>query len=232
MLARIVRRTGGSVQEIVLHVEPTFEFAAGQYLEVLLPAGARIPLSIASGPWRLPEVYLHYRSTPGIAEAALFDELLKTSETLDIAGPCGDVRLEMPLAGPILIAAGGTGASQALGMLDELAEGLPRREVSFEVSFLWCADREADLYRKDWLASLNADWLSTTLIADPRRDHDNRALAWLRSQSARLRDRRIYLCGGPQFVYAAADELEAGGVPREQLAADAFSYAPRPDRTG
>lgn len=232
MQARIVRRTGAPVQEIVLHVEPDFAFAAGQYLEILLPNGARIPLSIASGPYRLPDVHLHYRSTPGIAEAVLFDELLQTSQTLDVAGPFGDVRLELPLAGPILIAAGGTGASQALGMLDALAQAAPRGEVPFEVSFLWCADREADLYRRDWLASLNADWLSTTLIADSRRDRDNRALAWLRAQSARFRDRRIFLCGGPQFVYAAADALQAGGVPRGQLAADAFGYAPRPDNSG
>ncbi len=229
MRARIVRRTGGAVQEIVLHVEPTFDFAAGQYLEILLPDGARIPLSIASGPWRLPKVHLHYRSTAGITEAALFDQLLETSETLDVAGPFGDVTLKMPLAGPILIAAGGTGASQALGMIDELAGPQPRQGVSFEVSFLWCADQASDHYRRDWLASLDAEWLQTTLIADPRRDRDNQGLAWLRSQSARLQNHRIYLCGGPQFVYAAADELEAGGVPRGQLAADAFSYAPRPE---
>jgi CDP-4-dehydro-6-deoxyglucose reductase len=216
------------VQEIVLHVEPTFDFAAGQYLEILLPQGARIPLSIASGPHRLPEVHLHYRSTPGVAEAALFDELLETSESLDVAGPHGDVRLELPLAGPILIAAGGTGASQALGLIDALVEAPP----SHEVSFVWCADSEADFYRRDWLASLHADWLSTTLIVDGRRDRDNRGLAWLRARSAQFRNRRIFLCGGPPFVYAAADELEAGGVPRGQLAADAFSYAPRPDPSG
>ncbi|NIP13411.1 MAG: hypothetical protein GWM88_01175 [Pseudomonadales bacterium] len=216
------------MQEIVLHLTQTFGFAAGQYLEILLPGGARLPLSIASAPHRLPELHLHYRSTPGVAEAALLDELLETSATLDLAGPHGDVRLKPPLDGPILIAAGGTGASQALGLIDALLACPPDHEVSF----LWCADRQADVYRRVWLESLNADWLSTTLIVDPRRDRENQGLAWLRAQSTSFLDRQIFLCGGPDFVYAAADELEAAGVPRGRMAADAFSYAPRPERSG
>ena len=84
----------------------------------------------------------------------------------------------------------------------------------------------------DWLASLDAQWLSTTLVVDPRRDRENRGMAWLRARSAGFKDHRIFLCGGPPFVYAAADALEAGGVPRSHMAADAFSYAPRPDGAG
>ncbi len=96
-----------------------FDFAAGQYLEIQHPSGARIPLSIASAPYQLPQLELHYRSTPGDALAPLLDDLLKARGELDLRGPFGDVSVTA-YAGPLLLVAGGTGISQALSILELL----------------------------------------------------------------------------------------------------------------
>ena len=59
-----------------------FSFRAGQYVVFEHPDGG-IPMSIASSPGRLPHIVFHYRSTPGVPEAARFDALL------DAGGPFG-----------------------------------------------------------------------------------------------------------------------------------------------
>jgi len=206
-----------------LNVSAEFAFRAGQYLEVELGDDDRIPLSIASSPHRLPQLHLHYRSTPGLTEAHRFDELLAEGGTLAIHGPFGTACLPEPLRAPLLIIAGGTGGGQALGLLDDLLAEPP----SHPVSLLWCADRSEDLYRRGWLESLDHDWLTSECIADARRDAANRGLVWLRDRAPTLANHRIILSGSPGFVYSAVDVLLPAGVLLEQMASDVFAYAPR-----
>ena len=225
MRALIESCTGsrGAVQEIVVRVPPSFRFVAGQYLEVMLNDELGIPLSIASAPHRLPELHLHYRSTPGMTEAELLDERLARADDLTIRGPFGTVCLATPITRPLLIAAGGTGGAQALGLLDALLAEPPSQPVIV----LWCADRADDLYRSGWLESLEHGWFTSKCIVDASRTAANRALRWLRDEAPRLTHHDIILSGSPTFVYAAADTLQSAGVSPEQMAADVFTYAPR-----
>lgn len=215
------------MQRLVLEMPSAFTFEPGQYVEVCHPDGP-IPLSIASAPWRLPALHLHYRSTPGAPEASRMDELLDRESALELAGPGGDVRLPAPLDAPALIVAGGTGIAQASSFLDDFA----RHEPGAPVTLLWCVDREDDFYLKDELPNLDTPWLETVLIADPERGSGNRGLAWLRGNAARFAGRQppcpVVLAGGPGFVYAACDALTAAGIDPAQLQSDVFSYAPRP----
>jgi len=213
----------GELQEIVLNVPAEFAFRAGQYLEIELGDDASIPLSIASSPHRLPQLHLHYRSTPGLAEAQLFDKLLAAAGALAIRGPFGSACLPTPLRAPLLIIAGGTGGGQALGLLDALLVEPPSQPASL----LWCADRSEDLYRRSWLESLDHQWLTSECITDTRRDAANRGLVWLRDRAPTFANHRIILSGSPGFVYSAVDVLLPAGVPLEQMASDVFAYAPR-----
>jgi CDP-4-dehydro-6-deoxyglucose reductase len=213
----------GELQEIVLNVSAEFAFRAGQYLEIELADDDRIPLSIASSPHRLPQLHLHYRSTPGLAEARLFNELLTEGGALAIHGPFGTACLPTPLRAPLLIIAGGTGGGQALGLLDALLAKPPPQPVSL----LWCADRSEELYRRGWLESLDREWLTSKCIADARRDVTNRGLVWLRDRAPTLANHHIILSGSPGFVYSAVDVLLPAGVLLEQMASDVLAYAPR-----
>jgi CDP-4-dehydro-6-deoxyglucose reductase, E3 len=220
--ARIVSRTGTPVQRIVLEMPEWFRFRAGQYLTVEHPGGG-IPLSIASAPRRLPILHLHYRSTPGNADAAGLDGLLERGDPLKISGPAGSVSIDAASRSPILLAAGGTGMAQVFGLLDELSV----RPERADVAVLWCADRESDFYLREELAASGA---TVTTIADPARGPDNAGLRWLAREAGRFRQpcSQVVLSGSPAFAYAAADTLTAAGVPEAHLQSDVFAYAPRP----
>jgi CDP-4-dehydro-6-deoxyglucose reductase len=223
-------RSGSPVQRLVLEAPPAFHFAAGQYLEVLHPEGA-IPLSIASGPRRLPELHLHYRSTPGVREAAWMDELLESGKPLRMRGPFGNVTAPADPDVPLLLIAGGTGISQVCSILDELALTTARAPVTM----LWCVDDAVELYCRAELEALDRTWLHAEWIVDPRRDAGNaglRRIAAIAVAPARHASRVdwILLGGSPGFVYAALDVLEAAGVDPERVHSDVFAYAPRPAR--
>ncbi len=216
------------MQRIVLRMPAAFAFRAGQYLEVLHPEGP-IPLSIASAPARLPELHLHYRSSPGVAEATRMDELLAGAAgpgaTLDIRGPGGDVCLPERLPAPALIVAGGTGIAQAMSFVDAFAQ----RDPGERVTVVWCADADEDFYLRAEIDALDVPWLEVVCIADPSRDPGNRGLVWLRERAPALlrADSPIVLAGGPPFVYAACDALTEAGIDVQQIQSDVFSYAPR-----
>ena len=202
-----------------------FDFAAGQYLEIQHPSGVRIPLSIASAPHQLPQLELHYRSTPGDALAPLLDDLLKARGALDLRGPFGDVSVTA-YAGPLLLVAGGTGISQALSILEHLEHlGRPTAQAHpYAVTLLWCADTVDAFYARERLAEL--PWLDANCIADARKTQDNDGLQWLGEHLTANAYNRVLLCGGPPFVYAVVDHLKAQQLD-VTVESDVFGYSPR-----
>jgi NAD(P)H-flavin reductase len=229
-VCRISARTGSPVQQLILEMPAGFRFRAGQYLEILHPEGV-IPLSIASGPHRLPELHLHYRSMPGVREAVRMDALLAAGEPLQVRGPFGDVSAPDDPDVALLLIAGGTGISQVRAFLDQLAAEARRAPVTV----LWCADTEADLYCRTELAMMAGDGVRIECVADPRRDAANaglrRATELARAAAASTGARCWILLGGsPGFVHAAADALADAGIDPHLLHSDVFAYAPRAAR--
>jgi CDP-4-dehydro-6-deoxyglucose reductase len=230
MLCPVRARSGAPVQRIVIEMPPGFRFRAGQYLEVLHPDGA-IPLSIASGPRRLPDLHLHYRSTPGVREAAWMDELLDAGRPLRVLGPAGDVCLPDDSHIPLLLIAGGTGMAQVCAMLDEL-RGRPTRA---RVDVLWCADSTEDLYCRMDLETAPPGWLQVENAVDARRDAANAGLLRVAELADALRAQPgsapwILLAGSPGFVHAVADIFESAGLDPACAHSDVFAWAPRPSR--
>ena len=211
--------SGQPVQRITLTVDENYHFLAGQYLIVHGPGGVDIPLSIASAPEQLPQLQLHYRSTPGLAEAQAMDEAL-TESALQVSEAAGDV-ICPPQDVPLLLIAGGSGAAQAFSCARQRAG----QDAPAETTILWCADDQQDLYDTDALAQLPNTTLHT--VIDDRRTEENEGLIWLARNAGSFADAHIILAGGPGFVYAATDILIAQGVDESHLAADAYSYAPR-----
>lgn len=220
--ARVLDRRPGTVEQIALGLDDPFHFAAGQYLCLCHDSGEQIPLSIASGPGRLPELHLHFQPQPGSGQSARVLAMLD-SGAVTLTGPFGRVKLT-ELAEPLFMVAGGSGAAQCFGLLDALMAAPPAQTVQL----LWCADSEAELYRRQWLEREAPEWLRYQLIADPRRDQNNAGMAQLKALAPHLRSRhQILLCGSPGFVYAATDVLLAGGVAGDRMRSDVYDYAPR-----
>ena len=215
--ADIVGRQGHPVQRLILNVGADYQFAAGQYLNVR-GRGMDIPLSIASSPTRLPELELHYRSTPGVPEAAEMDHLLEGAH-LELSAAAGSVRCAATDK-PLLLIAGGSGAAQAFSCAEYRAT-LPAAETFV----LWCADQAEDLYDTERLAALVDGHLQ--ICIDDRRTPQNEGLVWLLEHAGEHQASNVILCGSPGFVYTVTDLLLAQGFARASLQSDVYDYAPR-----
>jgi CDP-4-dehydro-6-deoxyglucose reductase, E3 len=208
------------VRLITLTLGSGFPFFAGQYLNVVHPGGVRIPMSIASGPDRLPQLELHYRPLPGVPEAALMNELLDGSRSLSIEGPYGDVRFDGPSDDDLLLIAGGSGISQCRAIIDHLRE----RQQTHRVRLMWSVTHAGQLYCDAELRAF-AKWLDYEPVVDVP-NSENAAIEWLR-KAALPQSGRIVVSGGPGFVHAVVDVLRAIGVGDAAIESDVFSYAPR-----
>jgi CDP-4-dehydro-6-deoxyglucose reductase len=212
------------VRQIALTLSATFRFRAGQYLTVVHPGGARIPMSIASAPELLPRLELHYRPLPGVPEAALMDELLDAaangSHDVLIDGPFGDVFVHGPTQDNLLLIAGGSGIAQCRSILTHLRSVRQARDVHL----LWSVTAADQLYCDDELRDF-ATWLHYAPLIDTP-NAENAAVVWLRQSAAPDRG-RIIISGGPGFVYAVVDALDEIRTTGASVESDVFSYAPR-----
>ncbi len=226
-IANVEAISGPPVRLIELRIDtPGFHFLAGQYLEIVHPSGEAIPMTIASSPMRLPRLCLHYRFIPDAPGAELLDELFSTQDKLSIRGPFGDVYVSAGDAPevPLLLIAGGTGASQALAIIDDLEQ----RQCSTRVDLLACSDQPEDLYFRAELTANEPSWLHATYIIDARRSAHNKAQLWLRDHASRFTEHRIVLSGSPGFVYTTLATLQTAGIARSQTSSDVYAYAPQP----
>ena len=208
-----------------------FDFSAGQY--IYLHAGQqRLPLSVASAPARLPELELHYRSTPGDADAAALDALLLHAHELTLDGPHGDVVITEPTSEPLTLIAGGTGISQAASIIEQLADCQAQQLADCQaqqlvVQLWWSLPAPAASYAVSAIERVSSEsWFALeTLYDDPTAD-SNAAVSRIRNGP--IEPGQYLLCGAPGFVYSCAQELLDRGINRSALRSDVFDYAPRP----
>ncbi|MEM9620969.1 MAG: hypothetical protein AAF993_04920 [Pseudomonadota bacterium] len=216
--ALITRVHGNPVQIIQAQVAEDYAFEAGQYL-LVYHNDIAIPLSIASSPTRLPELELHYRSTPGAADAEAMDKAL-LQRALTIGPATGDVRCGAPEQ-PLLVIAGGSGAALAFACAEYRAS-LPSVAPC---TVLWCADEASDIYADSRLATYQP--LNLVIKIDSQRSAANEGLLWLQTHAEEFRQHHIVLSGSPGFVYAATDTLLERGIAQAQMQSDVYAYAPR-----
>jgi CDP-4-dehydro-6-deoxyglucose reductase len=218
-IASVAHHDSG-VRLVSLTLPAPFPFHAGQYVNVVHPGGVRIPMSIASAPERIPELELHYRPLPGVAEAALMNELLDAGDAMSIEGPFGDVRVIGPLEEGLLLIAGGSGISQCRA----IAEHLRCVEHAHPVCLVWSVTQRDHLYADDELSRF-APWLEYEAVVDTPQEK-SAILAWLRSRTLPTSG-RVIVSGSPGFVYAVLDTLNELGATHLAIESDVFSYAPR-----
>jgi CDP-4-dehydro-6-deoxyglucose reductase/3-phenylpropionate/trans-cinnamate dioxygenase ferredoxin reductase subunit len=214
-----IEGTPAGTQRIHLRLTGEYSFQAGQYLTVLHPDGTSIPLSIASAPHRLPDLTLHYRSTPNLAEAVAMDSLLPTG-TLTLSAAAGDVICPDPDIA-LLLVAGGSGVAQAFSCVEQRSAEPHKHPGS--TTLVWCADDAEDLYDLDYLTGSGTEVIS---IVDARRTPENEGMVWLAEHAEDFSAYEIIIAGSPAFVRAVTEVLTQNGISRDQLRADAYSYAP------
>jgi NAD(P)H-flavin reductase/ferredoxin len=218
-----------------LDLEHALAFRPGQYCE-LTPrdgsaAGVKRSYSFAnvpgaSGTSRSAEFFI--RKVPGGRFTEwLFDEA-KTGDSLEVNAPFGDFVLRESSA-PMLCIAGGSGLAPVLSLLEGALQSLKRPR---EVTLVFGARSQADLYRLDEIEALRREWpvafdFVPILASEPadsawrgRRglivDHLAEILGNL------LAVQQAYLCGPPGMIDSCVGGLKAGGVADTEIFFDKF----------
>jgi len=237
MPARVARleRLAHDVIRITLQLpagEP-LRYHAGQYLQFILPDGARRSYSMANAPHTLaadgaPMVELHVRHTPGGAFTdRLFGGALKEKEILRVEAPFGSFRLQEDSAKPIILLASGTGFAPIKALIEHLQFIGSRRPATL----YWGGRRPRDLYLEDWVKTKLAEMpqlryvpvVSDALPEDHWQGRTGFVHRAVLEDWPDLSGHQVYACGAPIVIDSARnDYLQQAALPPQEFYADAF----------
>ena len=205
-------------------------FGAGQYLQIVLPDGARRSYSMANPPHESDGLQLHIRQVPGGRFSALVGTLTN-GDVLDVELPFGQLTLDAHASTPLLCVCGGTGFAPVKSLLDDLA----RRKSARPITLLWGARDRAGLYLLEhvgkWQRSLpGLQFIAAVESADAAHSlgaFHGRVDAALRTLPPTPAFGAVYCCGSPAMVSAVkATCQDSLGIGSEQFHADVFVTGP------
>ncbi len=200
------------------------KFKAGQYLDVILPDGARRSFSMANAPQQSDLAVLHVRVISGGRFSQEVLPGLAPGSLLRLEIPAGDFWLrDSPK--PAVFVASGTGFAPIKSILEDAF----RKKDAREMVLYWGARRQKDLYLADlpakW-AGLYANFRFVPVLSEPdagwtgRTGFVHRAVM---DDFSSLAERQVYACGVTAMVDAARHEFTTGrGLPADDFFCDAF----------
>jgi CDP-4-dehydro-6-deoxyglucose reductase/ferredoxin-NAD(P)+ reductase (naphthalene dioxygenase ferredoxin-specific) len=203
-----------------------FTFSAGQYAALgfadLPPRDysmANMPAADGAGP-----LEFHIRHVAGGLSSAYVANSLRPGEAVRVKGPYGSSYLREQHTGPILAIAGGSGMAPIKSIV-ETALALGMRQP---MHLYFGVRDEPDLYLEQHFAGLAGRYpnLNFTPVLSSPAAATRRRTGLVHEAAARdigaLDGAKAYLAGPPIMVEAASAMLEARGMRREDIHADAF----------
>ena len=227
--ARVYRITRPSDDVAVLELRfpagTRVKFKAGQYLQLLLPDGARRSFSMANPPSQSDGALLHVRTLRGGKFSGSVLPALAPGSTLQVELPFGDFFLREGGARPMLFVASGTGFAPIKSMLEDAF----RRGVKRDMALYWGARTRKDLYALElpqaWVAR-HTHFRFVPVLSEPDPGWEGRTGFVHRAvmeDFASLAMHQIYACGVTAMVNTARqDFLAQRGLPAEEFYCDAF----------
>ena len=202
-------------------------YYAGQYLLIEREDGESNAFSIASAPQQGRELELHI-----LARDAVVVDLLKQLQKERIAHvqmPFGDVHLAGTEPQPLLLIAAGTGMAQ----IHSIVEHCRATQFKLPIHVYWGARVAEDFYTlqdlPDWQAQSNLHFHQIVSESTDWSGRQGLLYEAVCSDLQNLSDYRVIVSGSPAMVYGTLDALVAAGMRTEQMHADVFAYAPRPE---
>lgn len=214
--------------------QPRLHYAAGQYVDVLLPGNRRRSYSLAT-PAREGQdlLELHIRHLPGGLFTDQVFGKLKVRDVLRIEGPFGTFGMHDGASqAPAILLASGTGFAPVKALVEQLlAAGSGRR-----VHLYWGGRARADLYLhglcQEWERALQGRLSYVPVLSDaPEADAWTGRTGWVHQavlqDHADLLQHEVYACGAPAMVDAARHDFAAlAGMRPMAFFADAFVAQP------
>ncbi len=201
------------------------DFAAGQYINILLEDGEKRAFSFANPPHDNALVELHVRRVPGGRFTTRVFEALQVGDEIRFEGPLGHFTLHAGQR-PILFIAGATGFAPIKSIVeDAFQRGVPR-----PMWLYWGVRRPGDLYLRElaerW-AREHANFRFVPVLSEPEPGD-----AWtgrtgfvheaLLTDFPDLRGHEVYVCGSVRMVEHAVPALLAQGLDENACFSDAF----------
>ena len=200
------------------------KFKAGQYLDVILPDGARRSFSMANAPQQSDLAVLHVRVIPGGRFSQEVLPGLSPGSRLRLEIPAGDFWLR-DSAKPAVFVASGTGFAPIKSILEDAF----RKKDPRQMALYWGARRLKDLYLADlpgkW-AALYPNFRFVPVLSEPEAGWPGRTGLVHRAvmeDHASLAEHQVYACGVTAMVDAARHDFISGrGLPADDFFCDAF----------
>jgi CDP-4-dehydro-6-deoxyglucose reductase len=204
-------------------------YAAGQYVDILLPDGKRRAYSIATvpKPEGVIDIELHVRHTPGGAFTDRVFSTMKERELLKFEGPLGTFYLREESDKPIIFLASGTGFAP----IKSIIEYMLARKIARPMTLYWGCRTRADLYMSElpesWAQSVASfryvPVLSEARVEDRWTGRSGLVHHAVMQDVPDLSGFVVYASGSPAMVEAArTDFTKLNGLPEGELFADAF----------
>ena len=205
-----------------------FEFAPGQYVDIMLSGGRRRSFSIASPPHDSRFLELHVRRVSG---GEFTDPLFAgdpRNTLLTIEGPLGAFVYRAESTAPMLLVGGGTG----LAPLKSIVRHVLETGVKRDIMLYWGVRSERDLYAHSELSDWSrraSNFRYQPVLSEPDPGWSG-ARGWV--HEAVLRDFadferfEVYASGPPSMIAAVRRQFGERGAAPARMFFDSFDYAP------
>jgi CDP-4-dehydro-6-deoxyglucose reductase len=220
-----------AVLRLQLPANQNLQYRAGQYIEFILPGGARRSYSVANAQHLLgspPAIELHLRHLHGGQFTDHVFSVMKEKDILRMEGPFGSFFLREDSDKPMILLASGTGFAPIKALIQRLQHLGSRRSAVL----YWGCRHRADLYQNDWCVQAAAETptlryvpvLSEPLPGDGWHGRTGFVHQAVMADWPDLSSHQVYACGAPVMVEAAQrDFVDLCGLPADEFYADAFT---------
>ena len=214
--------------QLQLPASESFQYRAGQYLDVLLRDGARRSYSMANAPHTGPTLELHIRHMPGGRFTDLVFGSIKERDIVRIEGPMGSFFLREDSNKPVVLLASGTGFAPIKALIEHMQE----RQITRPATLFWGGRRPHDLYMDDWVRAQCAVMphlgyvpvVSDALPKDNWQGRTGFVHQAVLEDMPDLSGYQVYACGAPVVVESAQrDFSDLAGLDEAEFFADSFT---------
>ncbi len=217
---------------ITLPAGQRLSFTAGQYINIILPDGARRAFSFANAPHENERIELHVRHIPGGRYTGQVFSSMKVGDSLAFEGPLGRFTLQEGER-PILMVAGATGFAPIKSILEDAF----RRGIRRPMQLYWGVRKPQDLYLVDLARGWQADHANFSFVPvlsdveadDPWPGRRGLVHEAMLADHPDLTGYELYACGSMKMIETAVPAFVAQGLSEQFCFSDAFvASAPAP----